>query len=274
MRKLLFLLMASTGLFLLPASAHAYCDDAPPPLTPGVTGHVCGTMDWIGYNGTNFISKPAPRSYVKICPAGSTSESYYCRTTTSNNHVYNGSSYQSFIFGEYAKYFTRYSYYDLYAWSYDSNYSLGSSTRPVSQVRIGPYGYEGITLSMLPRALPPNPIYPSGSNVPSSYTVTWNSGIDQDRQPYPVTYEVWYKYWPFGAEEPSEWSLSDSNMPCHDNGSGPVPGQPCSTYVAGPQPAGNWKWYVAANLDVSRFSVFYNTIFRTESGWISFTQPQ
>ena len=277
MRKLVFLLVASVCLFLLPAAAQAYCYGVPPtsPAPTTSPGHVCGTVDYIGHNGSYYVSRPAHKTYVKICPAGSPSSSTSCRTSATAAYTDGyGKPVQAFIFSNFSLYFVKESYFDLYTWSYLSSDSWGSSTTPISQIRVGRQGYESFVVNVLPRPTPPNPIYPSGFDIPSSYTVSWDSGIDQDRQPYPVTYEIWYKYWPFGASEPSNWVMSAAGLACHDNGTGPVPGQPCSTYVAGPQPAGNWKWYVVANLDVSRASIFANSIFSTKSGWISFEQPQ
>jgi hypothetical protein len=47
----------------------------------------------------------------------------------------------------------------------------------------------------------------------------------------------------------------------------------CSTYVAGPQPPGNWAWYVVANLNVGSQTSYPNTIFTTVSGPMYFTEP-
>ncbi|HVR95529.1 MAG TPA: hypothetical protein VMW27_02870 [Thermoanaerobaculia bacterium] len=243
MPKASFLLIATIGL-LLPASAHAYCQGviSGPSIWP--PGHVCGTVNRLGFNGSSYFSKPAGTTYVKICQANST----ICTTTNTGSYsdIY-GNQSQSFTFRDYRPGNPSYAWFDLYAWD---DFYWGSSTKPIIRLWIGP-GLEGIQINMPPRPLNPTPVYPSGNSVPDQYTVRWKSGRDLDRQPYPMTYEVWYKYWPIGGTEPSNWTLSRAGMPCNDDGSGPNASNECSTYVAGPQPAGNWKWYVVANLYVS-----------------------
>jgi hypothetical protein len=275
-RKLLFpLIMAA---LFLPASAHAYCygyTDPIAPITP--SGNVCGTVYRQGFNGSYYVTRTAGTSYVKICPAGSSPNSFSCSTTTTGSYTDGyGSPVQAYNFVHYRQGATTYQDYDFYAWGYNSTDYWGSSTKPIRRVSVSPNGTEGISIYMPPRPLNPTPQYPSGTTVPSSYTVTWFSGIDTDRSPYAVNYEVWFKYWPFDGTEPATWSLSRANMPCHDDGSGPTVNGQCSTYVAGPQPAGNWKWYVVANLNVSNivWSGFGTTYFTTQSGWVAFTQPQ
>jgi hypothetical protein len=276
LRKFLFPLVAALALFL-PAGAHAYCygwNEMISPLTPN--GNVCGTVDTLGYNGSTFVTRTPIRAYVKICPAGYPSSSMSCSTTsTSPYSTYDNQPVQAFNFPYYRQGNSNYANFDFYVWAYSSSEYWGSSSWPITRRSIGP-GLEGISLYMPPRPLKPNPIYPSGTSVPSSYTVRWFSGIDIDRSPYPVTYDVYYKYWSFGETEPVSWTPSRTNMPCHDDGSGPTVNGECSTYVVGPQPAGNWKWYVVANLNVSSqvYSGYSTTYFTTQSGWIAFTQPQ
>ncbi|HEX8616473.1 MAG TPA: hypothetical protein VF911_02700, partial [Thermoanaerobaculia bacterium] len=221
-------------------------------------------------NGSYFINRPAGQSAVLICPAGQTTD---CASvmTGSYNDAY-GNPVQAFLFSHFAYGSTGYSYWDLYTW--DNNAYWGTPNVPVYRnLAVGPNGVEGIGLSQPPRPLEPTPVYPSGTNVGNSYTVRWKSGRDIDRQPYPITYSIYYKYWAFGSTEPSNWTLSRAGMPCHDSGSGvPDSNNECSTFIPGPQPAGNWKWYVTAKLDGSMY-YFYDTFLTTQSSPQSFTQP-
>jgi len=271
-RRPAFLLAAAAGL-LLPLGAHAYCYGITDPIAPPTPpGHVCGTIYKFGWNGSYHYWKDAGLSYVKICPAGSTSG---CSTTTTGSYRdgYN-QPVQAFAFPRYRQGATGYQNFDLYVWGYFSNDYWGSSSKPLGRYSIGP-GLEGIQMAMPPRPLEPTPVYPTGTSVPNAYTVRWKSGIDIDRRPYPTTYEVWFKYWAFGDTEPASWSLSTNTLPCHANGSGPDANNECSTYVSGPQPAGNWKWYVVANADMSSaVTTFPGTIYTTQASWVAFTQPQ
>lgn len=269
MRKLfLFLLVACAGL-MVPATAQAACwGDSPSGPNPHY--HVCGTINWVGFNGSQTILKRTGQSYVKICPAGSTSG---CRTTSTTYHEdYYGTPVQAYKFYQYRSGATGYSYFDLYAWSYDAGRYWGSSTKPIIRASIGPYGLEGLSFYVPPAPLNPTPVYPSGSEVPSSYTVRWKSGIDGDRK-YPALYEVWFKYWPFDGTEPAAWSLSTDTLPCHTDGSGPDANNECSTYVTDMLP-GHWKWRMVAKLNVSQNTHFNPTWFSTTSGEVYFVQPQ
>ncbi len=80
----------------------------------------------------------------------------------------------------------------------------------------------------------------------------WNSGIDADRSYYPAKWDFYFKYWPFGGTEPAYFSVARTDMPCHDDGSGPDASGNCSTYVAGPQPAGNWKYFIRGHLNIAQ----------------------
>ncbi|HTG35395.1 MAG TPA: hypothetical protein VLB76_20940 [Thermoanaerobaculia bacterium] len=274
MRKILFILVASVA-FFLPVSAHAFCYGVPESTID--YGHVCGTLARLGSSdGINIVSRPAGQSYVKICPSGQSSSSIHC-STTSTSTFDDGpgtAQKQAWVFLNYRQSATTYEYFDLYAWGAASSDYWGSSTKPIKRLYLGLSGQSGIGVSMPPRPLDPTPVYPSGNAVGSSYTVTWKSGIDVDRKPYPVNYQIWFKYWPFGGTEPASWTLSRSNMPCQDNGGGPNVRGECSTYVAGPQASGNWKWYAVANLNVSsQVPSYTNTVFTTTSGSLYFSAP-
>ena len=273
MRKLWLTVVASC-VFFVPFRAQASCHGDTSGYPPD--GTVCGDVFRQGFNGYYYYSKAADVSYVKICPADYYPFSASCstvQTSTKQDGYYN--PVQAFIFPRFRENATSSADFDLYAWSASSNDPWGSSDKPIRRISVDRYGLVDMSVYMPPRPLDPTPLYPSGSAVGSSYTVRWNSGIDTDRSPYPVNYEVWYKYWPFGGTEPAGYSLSRANMPCHDNGTGPDAYNECSTYVAGPQPAGNWKWYVVANLNVSS-AVYYgfpNTFFTTQSNGLYFTEP-
>jgi hypothetical protein len=278
LRKLLFALTVSA---LLPVGAHAFCYGVSDPISPiSPSGNVCGTVFQRTFDGYSFGFRTGSMAYVMLCPAGSPYYSSACRTTNTSSYddgYGNGNTVQAFTFYHFRQGASGYAYYDFYAWGAGgAEVNWGSSTQPISRIQLGGstpgIGMEGISLSMPPRPFAPNPVYPAGSAVGSSYTVTWQSGLDLDRTPYPMNYEVWYKYWPFGGTEPASWTLSRANMPCQDNGGGPSMGR-CSTYVAGPQPPGNWAWYVVANLNVGSQTSYPNTIFTTTSGPMYFTEP-
>jgi hypothetical protein len=267
-------LLAAAG--LLPAGAHAYCYGITDPIAPtSPPGHVCGTIAKFGWNGTSHDWKAAGRSYVKICPAGVVASSPGCRTTSTTAYK-DGANHtvQAYAFPYFRRGATGYADFDFYVWSYVSTDYWGSSSKPIGRFSIGP-GLENLDMAMPPRPLEPTPVYPTGTSVPDAYLVRWSSGIDTDRKPYPTTYEIWFKYWSFGDTEPADWTLSTATLRCHDDGSGPDFYNECSTYVPGPQPAGNWKWYVVANSDMSSaVTTFPGTIFTTQSNWVAFTQPQ
>jgi hypothetical protein len=271
MRKILFLLAAFTA-FFLPAAAHAYCYGVPDPIAPpSPLGHVCGYIYRFGYNGSYNYWKAAGASYVKLCPKGSTSGCTTVTTTTQTNG--GNSTFQAFTFPYFRLGSTGYEDFDIYIWSVSSTDYWGSSSKPQGWTTIGPYGVQGYTWAMPPRPLEPIPVYPTGTTVPNAYLVRWKSGVDIDRQPYPRLYEVWFKYWPFGGTEPASWSLSTDTLPCHADGSGPDANNECSTYVSGPQLAGNWKWYMVAKFDMSSVISYPNTIYSTQSRSVSFIQP-
>lgn len=272
LRKLfMFLLVAFAGL-TVPAAAHAACwGDSNGGLTPPPHYHVCGSINWVGFNGSYTVLAPSTgQSYVKICPAGSTTG---CQTTTTTFHQdYYGTSVIAYKFYRYRAGSTGYSNFDLYAWSSDATRYWGSSTKPIIRTSIGPLGLEGLNFYVPPAPLDPTPVYPIGSDVPSSYTVRWKSGINNYRK-LPALYEVWFKYWPFGGTEPSTWSLSTDTLPCHANGSGPDANNECSTNVSDMLP-GNWKWRMVAKLNVSGMTHFADNWFSTTSGEVYFTQPE
>ena len=268
MRKLTFLLAVSAAVLFLPVAAHAYCVG----VSPWTSGHVCGTVSKLRATGW----KPAGPTAVSLCPRGSRTN---CRgtVTTTLTDPSTGKQYQNFTIPNFSQYYgiTSPRTFDIYLYSVSSTDYWGSPDAVHGIVSIGSLGVDGLDWAMAPRPLPPTPVYPSGTSVPSAYTVRWKSGLDVDRRAYPTTYEVWFKYWPFGEIEPADWTLSAAGLPCHDNGSGPDLNNECSTYVSGPQPAGNWRWFVVADADMN--AVIYdpgvNTIFATESSPISFVQP-
>lgn len=275
MRKSLLLLFVAV-LTLISVDAHAACWGVSEPPFPGPpSGDVCGQVDRIGFNGYYVTHQPAGTTNVKICPAGSAPSSYSC-STTSTNRLYDlyGNAVDAFRFPAYRPSYAGNADFDFYAWNVSAYW--GSDTKPIRRITIGA-GLSGIYIGLPPRPNPPTPVYPTGTNVPNSYLVRWKSGIDNDRKPYPVTYEIWFKYWPVNEGEPAQWTLSRAGMPCQDNGGGPDANNECSTFVAGPQSAGNWRWYVVANLNVSsqvdyRFTnTWFTTTTKTSSMY--FVQP-
>jgi hypothetical protein len=270
LRKLPFLLAVSAAALFLPVAAHAYCYGVPQPPT-GSSGHVCGSVNRFGYNGSQNVWKSGIKTYVKLCPQGSTSG---CSTVTSTQQLDGwGQTIQAFTFPYFRQGATGYQTFDLYLWSATSaNPYWGSSSKPQGWISIGPYGIEGLSYAMVPRPLEPTPVYPSGSMVPSSYTVRWKSGKDIDRQPYPTTYQLWFKYWPLGGTEPASWSQSVAGMACHANGSGPDANNECSTNVTDMLP-GNWKWYMVADANLSSVVSYNDGIYSTQSSSVAFVQP-
>ncbi|HSG38681.1 MAG TPA: hypothetical protein VLE27_03490 [Thermoanaerobaculia bacterium] len=263
MRKSLASLVLAAGL-CLPSAVHALCPGDNDPLIPTPNGTVCGTVTWLGYNPSTgyYYDKSTNTMIVKICPANSLSG-----CTTAQTYPYKdgyGKTRQGYKFSGFRPAGSPYASYDLYAYNYWSTDYWGSTTAYRTRISVNYLGLHGVSFYALPRPLPPTPVYPSGNQVPNNYLVRWKSGIDNDRKAYAVNYEVWYKYWPFGDVEPATWLLSRDNMPCQDNGGGPDINNECSTYVAGPQPAGNWKWRVVAN-----FSPGYSTT----SSEMAFVQP-
>ncbi|HXA85943.1 MAG TPA: hypothetical protein VNZ47_12750 [Candidatus Dormibacteraeota bacterium] len=131
-------------------------------------------------------------------------------------------------------------------------------------------GYQPI--STIPAPLPPNPIYPGDGalNVSSSFPVRWNDGLDASRRNplWPVTYAIYYKYWPFGGFEPANYTLVVAAQPCNS-----VTFGTCETFVTG-EPDGNFRWYVIANMDVSASTGISNSILSTQSSIATFTVGQ
>ena len=258
------LLLGAFVLLLLPLRADAQCVGMqiyPPPY-----GTVCGAVWKPGHIA------PATSYNVKFCRPGN-NDPYTCRALTTYL-AYNSSNQpaQAFIYYNWGGSSTTYVDWDVYVWSNDEYY--GSATAPINRVWISGNGGSGLSYTVPPRPLPPTPIHPGhGSTVGSAYTVVWYSGIDFSRTGRPATWAIWFKYWPFGTAEPAAFTLARDNMPCHDDGSGPDSQGRCSTYVAGPQPAGNWKWKVVAKLDVTNMVPYYMgpTYFETESGVAAFT---
>jgi hypothetical protein len=271
LRKFLFLI-AVTVLTFIPVTARAHCEGVPDPIgSPTPSGDVCGTVKLKGYTGSYFVDRTAGNTSVKICPAGASWSSYTCSTTyTSRVYGPTGDAIDAFRYPAYRSPYASEAYFDFYAWSTTTNW--GSETKPIRRISIGA-GLQGISLSIPPRPNSPGPVYPSGTNVPNSYLVRWDSGIDTDRKPYPVTYEIWFKHWAYEDNEPSQWTLSRADMPCQDNGGGPNANNECTTFVVGPMTPGNWRWYVVANLNVSQVVYYPNTWFTTKSGTKYFFQP-
>ena len=125
-----------------------------------------------------------------------------------------------------------------------------------------------IPISPLP-PLPPNPVYPSDGTLhaPSSFTLRWNDGLDSQRRSlqWPVTYAIYYKAWNYGATEPASYFFFGSGFQCNADSSGT-----CTLPVSNVA-AGNYRWYVVANMDVSISTGVPNSIESTQSTVASFT---
>lgn len=260
MKRLVFLLPL---VLLFAARARAYCYNT---INPPPRGTVCGTITL--RDGT----APANGPYnVKFCRPG---DPWSCRgTNTFMTQDYYGKPVMAFTIYNFGGTTSEYLDYDVFVWN-DYGY-YGSSTVPINREWISGYGISGLHYYALPRALPPTPVYPShgSTGVPNTnLTVVWDSGINAERN-LPTTWAIYYKYWESWETEPAAWTLARDNMPCHDDGSGPDAQGRCSTFVAGPQPLGNWKWKVVATTNVSGWVPAYMgpTYFDTESGAAQFT---
>jgi hypothetical protein len=252
--------------FFLAPAAKACSPDPSPPQT------VCGYLsDLISTGGSGMtLRTPQQRYMVMLCRVGGSCNTTQSIHTNDGREAYNFPWYM--LDGSYNSYV-----YYAYVWS-DYEY-WGSSMKPLASVNVFQRGLLDLNFNVAPRPLPPNTIYPNNGNtsVLDHYLVQWYSGLDPQRQntSWPATWEVWYKYWPFDGSEPASWSLARADMPCHDDGSGPDVSGNCSTYVAGPQPPGNWRWFVRADMDVSRslYTNFGTTIFSTDSFPAWFQEP-
>src|SRR5947209_1212590 len=131
-------------------------------------------------------------------------------------------------------------------------------------------GYQPI--STIPAPLPPNPVYPTHGTlqVPSSFTLRWNDGLDASRRnpAWPVTYNIYYKFWSFGSTEPTSYTVDGSPHACNPDSTGacirPVPS------IGN----GNYRWYVVANMDVSQSTGVANSVLSTQGSVAFFTVGQ
>jgi hypothetical protein len=159
-----------------------------------------------------------------------------------------------------------------FRWYVEANLTTGQSSPTVvttrSSVATFTVGYQPIGTIAPP--LPPGPVYPYDGlhGVTSDFPVRWQDGLTPERRnsgQWPVTYAIYYKYWPFGGVEPQNYTLVVANQPCN-----PVSLGICGTYVTG-EPAGNFRWYVIANMDASLFTGVPNSILSTQSSVATFT---
>src|SRR5215213_5365777 len=117
--------------------------------------------------------------------------------------------------------------------------------------------------------LAPNPVYPGNgfANVPSSFTLRWNSGLNaaSTTSQATLTYAIYYKSWPIGGTEPASYSLFASGLPCTADSNGL-----CTMAVSG-LGAGNYRYYIVANMDVSSSTGVSNSILTTQSATALFS---
>lgn len=259
MKKLILVVFV---LLLLPLSAEADCWGRPSPY-----GTVCGTL-W----KPGWVAPLNIQLNVKFCRPGDNSP-FTCKgAETFAAEDYYGTDVVAFRALNWGGSSTTNLDWDVFVWS-DADY-YGSSTIPINRIWLNGYGGSGYSFVAPPRPLPPTPVYPAhGSTVGNTYTVIWNSGVDAERSSFPATWAIWYKYWLPGETEPAQYTLARDNMPCHDNGSGPDAQGRCSTFIAGPQPAGHWKYKVVATFNVSGWvpAMMGPTYFSTESAPAQFT---
>jgi len=160
-----------------------------------------------------------------------------------------------------------------FRWYAEANLDTGVAPLVITRSSISAFtvGYQ--LIGTIPQPLPPNPLYPSDGlqHVSSSFPVRWSDGLDASRRNpfplWPVTYAIYYKYWPYGGIEPTNYTLVAPNQPCNSV----TPGT-CETSVTG-ELDGNYRWKVVANMDVSA-STGRPDILKTESSVATFTIGQ
>jgi hypothetical protein len=146
--------------------------------------------------------------------------------------------------------------YRVFAWSSDGHW--GSSNIPLTVINHAYFNnYEGAPgILAFPVPVATQNISPTSNEVVMSpnFTIEWTHVYDSRYYNLPVTYDVYYKYWPYGGTEPANFSLSGSYLPCNQDAAGY-----CSTPVTN-MPNGNYRWYVLTRLDVSSESYGSNQI--------------
>lgn len=237
-------------LLSLTAAAHAWAQCGNPLVSPIVGNYsVCGQLLKLTATAPGF-AVPGTSSYLKICPVMGfgtchTGRSGECDKTypyTCYPYRYN---FAGFLNAGDAN-----QWFNVYVWN-DGEW-WGSDRTPIGRVYINDhpdFGWENGIFYARPRPLPPNPVYPANNvQAPSSFTLEWESGMTPDRAlaGAPVTYDIYYKYWPYDSSEPANYSVF-TGMPCN-----PLPNGHCSTPEVG-LADGNYKWYVKVNLDVSNY---------------------
>jgi hypothetical protein len=227
------------------------------------SGAFCGSLTL--NTATYPYAKKPPSSYdVKFCRMSDGSG--YCRSGSTlwapdGWGIY---SWQQFMaFDGYNYSMSPYYVWYVFAWK-DADY-WGSSSVPVLAINAPAAGSTGIGINAPPRPLPPTPQYPAGNIVIHSdqFPVRWSSGLDAERTStsWPVTYDLYYKWWVYGPE-PTEWvPAAGGDYPCNPDQTGY-----CSTYVT-QMPEGSYRWKMVAKMDVSD-TVSYTVrpaVFTTES---------
>jgi hypothetical protein len=253
-RTLRFVMVVAISLMFAEASQAGYCYELNNPndpngfQAPDPPNTLCGTVEKLTALGS---VTPAKHYTVLMCRSGVPCWS----VVTSTRLDFNLQPVEAFTFRDLdtkipsdplvtypSATFTFNAFSTEEPWG-QSNWTLDTHT-------VSTLGLANYKLVVPPKAIPPATIYPNDGNmsVPDHYYVRWYSGIDIDRARYRATWDVYYKYWPFNQEEPRTFTLSAGGIPCHPDGSGPDKSGNCLTYVAGPQPIGNWKWFVRVNL--------------------------
>jgi Phosphate-induced protein 1 conserved region/WSC domain len=122
---------------------------------------------------------------------------------------------------------------------------------------------------MISKPTPPTPVYPYDGllHVSSNFPVRWNDGLGGTLADpnHPVTYAIYYKYWPYSGTEPANYTLATAAQQCNPDSPGI-----CSTAVSG-EPDGTFRWYLEADLDTSPPPHTTPSLVRTQSSVATFT---
>jgi hypothetical protein len=148
----------------------------------------------------------------------------------------------------------------------NANITLGGRNFLIQQNWIN---LNGGYCGMISKPAAPTQVYPYDGllHVGSDFPVRWNDGLGGTvaDQNHPVTYAIYYKYWPYGGVEPKDYTLVTAAQPCNPDSPGI-----CSTAVTG-EPNGTFRWYLEADLDTSRPPHTTPSLARTQSSVATFT---
>lgn len=246
-------------------SLYAYAGTCPNTgISPDPAGAVCGAVYKLAVTGLQNVQSSYSVGFCRV-DAGLTCKSGYTVWSADGYGTYSWTSFLANGGTDHSA--SPYYTWNAYAWNDADMY--GSHTVPIAQISFPSLGATGVQLYVPPRPLSPDPIYPNdgATGVSPDFTLKWKDGLDAARRTssWPTTYAIYYKYWPFGGTEPAAYSLAVSNQPCNPNPIGT-----CTTPETGIS-AGNWRWYVVAQMDVSASTGIPGSIFTTQSSVAYFT---